>query len=81
MSEYSKYNFRAPDKNTFLSDIETVCQDNNIDPYERGILERDENGNRKEGGGIDVIESASGGSKNRSGTIQQPLRRKRRRVS
>lgn len=56
MAEYKEFHFRAPDVGTFLSDVEAICQNNGIDPYERGILRTDpDTGEPKPGLGIDAI--------------------------
>jgi hypothetical protein len=41
MSDYTEFAFRSPDVATFLSDVESICQNNGIDPYERDILRKD----------------------------------------
>lgn len=41
---YQTFYFRAPSKEKFFSDVEQVCSENEIDPYEKGVLEKNEEG-------------------------------------
>jgi hypothetical protein len=55
MMAYKTYHLRAPDTRTFLSDAKTAIDSAGIDPYEKGLLHKDENGNDVPGQGVDVI--------------------------
>jgi len=52
---YETYYFRSPDVQTFIRDAKTAIKWAGIDPYEKGLLRKDENGNDVPGQGVDVI--------------------------
>jgi len=49
------YHLRAPDVQTFLTDAKAAIESAGIDPYEKGLLREDENGDDVPGQGVDVI--------------------------
>jgi hypothetical protein len=53
---YEPYHLRAPDVETFLADAKAAIESAGIDPYAKGLLRKDENGNDVPGQGVDVIE-------------------------
>jgi len=53
---YETSHFRAPDVRTFLADAKTAIESAGTDPYEKGLLRKDENGDDVPGQGVDVIE-------------------------
>ena len=52
---YKAYHIRSPDTPTFLADAKAAIESAGIDPYEKGLLFRDENGDDVAGQGVDVI--------------------------
>jgi len=53
--DHETYHLRAPDVETFLADAKAAIESAGIDPYEKGLLRKDENGNDVPGQGVDVI--------------------------
>jgi hypothetical protein len=53
---YKTYHLRAPDVATFLTDAKAAIREAGINPYEKGLLSEDENGDDVPGQGVDVIE-------------------------
>jgi len=56
MSKYNIYNLRSPDVQTFLSDAKSAIKGAGINPYEKGLIRVDEDGNDVPGRGVDTIE-------------------------
>jgi len=52
---YQTYHLRAPDVATFLADAKGVIESAGVDPYEKRLLRKDENGDDVPGQGVDVI--------------------------
>jgi len=52
---YEPYHLRAPDVETFLIDAKAAIESAGIDPYQKDLLRKDENGNDVPGQGVDVI--------------------------
>ena len=52
---HQTYNLRAPDVATFLSDAKAAIESAGIDPYAKGLLRKDKNGDDVPGRGVDVI--------------------------
>jgi len=52
---YEPFHLRAPDVQTFLADAKAATESAGIDPYEKGLLRKDENGDDVPGQGVDVI--------------------------
>jgi hypothetical protein len=52
---YETFHLRAPDVETFLVDAKAAIIKAGIDPYEKNLLRKDEEGNDVPGQGVDVI--------------------------
>jgi hypothetical protein len=53
---YEPYHLRAPDVATFLTDAKAAIESAGIDPFEKDLLRKDEDGSNVPGQGVDVIE-------------------------